>query len=73
MIDKNNIEETISKASGKILLAGGYGVLEEGNFGLSLAINKHFYSKTSVEVGPSIADPVVVEVISPQIKGHWTY
>ena len=37
---------SIYKASGKVLIAGGYGVLEEGNYALSLAINKHFYSIT---------------------------
>lgn len=73
MIDPISQPKTISKASGKVLLAGGYGVLEEGNFGLSLAINKHFYSLTSLELGPSRGDPIVVEVSSPQIQGRWVY
>jgi len=30
-------------------VAGGYGVLEEGNLGLSLAVGNHFYSVTCIE------------------------
>ena len=33
----------ITKAPGKVLIAGGYGVLEENNFGLTLALNSYFY------------------------------
>ena len=37
---------TFFKTTGKVLIAGGYAVLEEGNVGLSLALNRHFYSIT---------------------------
>jgi mevalonate kinase len=33
----------ITKAPGKVLIAGGYGVLEENNYGLALAVNSYFY------------------------------
>jgi mevalonate kinase len=34
----------IAKAPGKVLMAGGYGVLEQGNLGLSLAVDKYFFA-----------------------------
>lgn len=73
MIDTISRGGSVYRASGKVLLAGGYGVLEEGNFGLSLAINKHFYSRTCLQQSASQADIIVIEVKSPQIKGHWIY
>jgi mevalonate kinase len=33
----------ITKAPGKILISGGYGVLQENNYGLALAVNSYFY------------------------------
>lgn len=41
-------EGCVYKAAGKVLLAGGYGVLEEGNYGLSIALDNHFYSVTEI-------------------------
>ncbi len=32
-----------TKACGKVLVAGGYGVLEKYNIGLSLALENYFY------------------------------
>jgi phosphomevalonate kinase len=59
---------TFYKAAGKILVAGGYGVLEEGNLGLSLAVDRHFYSITRVLEGPGNMGEVFIRVESPQIK-----
>jgi phosphomevalonate kinase len=73
MIDTKSKGGSIYKASGKVLLAGGYGVLEEGNFGLSLAINKHFFSRTCLHQSASQENVILVEVKSPQIRGHWIY
>ncbi len=39
----NPVYRAVAKASGKVLIAGGYGVLEEGNYGLSLAVDSCFY------------------------------
>jgi mevalonate kinase len=38
------MQRKIVKAPGKVLIAGGYGVLEEGNAGLSLAVDRYFYA-----------------------------
>ena len=43
------IKPPIFRASAKVLLAGGYGLLEEGNQGLSLALDRHFYSITRLQ------------------------
>jgi hypothetical protein len=37
-------KSSVFKSSGKILIAGGYGILEEENVGISLAVNRHFYA-----------------------------
>lgn len=37
----------VFRAGGKVLLAGGYGVLEEGNVGLVLAVDRYFYTLTT--------------------------
>lgn len=34
-----------SKACGKVLVAGGYGVLEQSNIGLTLALENYFYCR----------------------------
>ena len=39
----NPSQPTISRALGKVLIAGGYGVLEEFNLGLSLALENSLY------------------------------
>jgi hypothetical protein len=39
------IKPIYSKACGKVLIAGGYGVLEQSNIGLSLALKNYFYSR----------------------------
>jgi phosphomevalonate kinase len=40
-------DKVVFKAPGKVLMTGGYGVLEEGNVGLTLAVDKYFYSVSS--------------------------
>jgi hypothetical protein len=34
-----------TKACGKVLMAGGYGVLEKNNIGLTLGLNNNFYCR----------------------------
>jgi len=62
-------------APGKVLLAGGYLVLESPNVGLVLAVNKRFYctvtSSTSATTPPSPC--CTIQVDSPQFHSTWTY
>lgn len=53
----------------KVLLAGGYGVLQHANCGLVLALSSYFYAFYAVAESHS----AVVRVISPQIDSVWTY
>ena len=54
-------------------MAGGYGVLEEGNQGISLAVDKYFYSISTLEEGDKSINSYNVEVKSPQIDSSWHY
>jgi phosphomevalonate kinase len=67
-------ERSYYKAAGKVMIAGGYGVLEEGNYALTLALDRHFYSVTTASQGS--VDPkegIEVTVSSPQIGAKWLY
>ena len=57
-------------APGKVLLAGGYLVLESPNVGLVLAVDRRFY--TTVEVLEGEATGRIV-VDSPQFAQQWVY
>ena len=59
---------TTVSAPGKILLAGGYLVLESPNAGYVVAADKRFY--TTVE---SSGPPNTIIVCSPQFHSQWTY
>jgi hypothetical protein len=54
-----NSQQTPYRASAKVLLAGGYGVLQPGNCGLPLALRTHFYTLTAAQRTPS-SEPVRV-------------
>ena len=54
-----------TKACGKVLVTGGYGVLEKSNIGLTLALENYFYCK--LEQIQLIKGPLVI-VESPQIN-----
>lgn len=73
MTDTTTTTTTVS-APGKILLAGGYLVLESPNVGVVLAVDKNFYStvvkKTKVE-DESAATSITVH--SPQFGATWKY
>lgn len=61
---------TTVSAPGKVLLAGGYLVLESPNTGFVVATNKRFY--TTIEYIESYdAGKIVVD--SPQFHSSWTY
>jgi phosphomevalonate kinase len=60
--------ETTVSAPGKILLAGGYLVLESPNAGYVVAADKRFYA-TVQSSGP----PNTIIVHSPQFHSQWTY
>ena len=69
-------EETITTVSapGKILLAGGYLVLEAPNVGVVLAVDKKFYStvKTTTNTNQEKAGRNIT-VHSPQFGATWNY
>ena len=66
-------ERVVLKAPGKVLMAGGYGVLEEQNVGLSLAVDRYFYSVSTRVDSEKEEEMIEVAVSSPQIGQKWTY
>lgn len=75
----------VVSAPGKMLLAGGYLVLDESNVGLVVAVDKRFYAECRVEYFREDADlpaqtaavaateVTEVTVISPQFNCEWMY
>jgi phosphomevalonate kinase len=57
-------------APGKVLLAGGYLVLDRPNVGLVIAADKRFHS--TVEFDPSLPEGTIM-VNSPQFHSSWKY
>lgn len=68
-----NMKETTVSAPGKVLLAGGYLVLESPHVGLVLAADKRFYSTVSASPTPSDTNTRTIVVRSPQFHSQWTY
>lgn len=66
-------ERVVLKAPGKVLMAGGYGVLEEDNVGLSLAVDRYFYSVSRRVDSEKEEEIIEVGVGSPQIGQKWAY
>lgn len=66
-------ERFVLKAPGKVLMAGGYGVLEEDNVGLSLAVDRYFYSVSRRVDSEKKEEIIEVSVGSPQIGQKWAY
>lgn len=69
-------EEVTVSAPGKILLVGGYLVLEEPNVGLVVAVDKRFYCRCSVIFGDTtteIPSCISIRVHSPQFGSTWMY
>ena len=64
---------TTVSAPGKILLAGGYLVLEAPNVGVVLAVDKKFYSTVKTTTPSQIAGAGVITVHSPQFGSTWKY
>lgn len=56
-----------------MLLAGGYGVLQNGNSGLVVAVGSYFYARYWKLEKEIEKHRTVVTVESPQISGKWTY
>lgn len=63
---------TTVSAPGKILLAGGYTVLESPNVGVVLAVDKKFYS-TVVKQVTKEEGSACITVHSPQFGATWKY
>jgi phosphomevalonate kinase len=68
---------TTVSAPGKVLLVGGYLVLESGNLGLVVAADKRFYSTVessrSGSNGTNPQNTSTIVVTSPQFHASWTY
>lgn len=61
-------------APGKILLAGGYLVLESPNIGLVVGVDKRFYSTVQLKKSDKGEEPFVLIVVkSPQFQQVWRY
>mmetsp|Transcript_5714 Transcript_5714/g.14277 ORF Transcript_5714/g.14277 Transcript_5714/m.14277 type:complete len:502 (-) Transcript_5714:209-1714(-) len=82
--DINNFPKVTVSAPGKILLAGGYLVLEAPNAGFVIAADKRFYTSVdSVSVnatndggkmnGDGVKNPIEIRVRSPQFHSVWNY
>ncbi|KAI2499674.1 hypothetical protein MHU86_14807 [Fragilaria crotonensis] len=75
-IDEASTSVTVS-APGKVLLAGGYLVLESPNTGLVIAANKRFYCTIELERNEnkdSLSLPLTTIVVkSPQFHSIWEY
>ena len=65
----------VVSAPGKILLVGGYLVLEEENAGLVVAVDKRFYCecKPSSNAADGEEQRSTIHVESPQFGTNWTY
>ena len=59
-------------APGKLLLAGGYLVLESPNVGVVIAVNKRFYTTAKITRGDNLKD-LPITVRSPQFGQNWKY
>ena len=70
--DKEESITTVS-APGKILLAGGYLVLEAPNVGVVLAVDKKFYSTVKVVASSEKKAGGAIAVHSPQFGATWNY
>lgn len=65
------MDQTIyTKACGKVLVAGGYGVLEKNNIGLSLALENYFYCKLT---HTESKEQLMITLKSPQIQKSYLY
>lgn len=73
-MDMTSLSSTTVSAPGKVLLAGGYLVLEAPHVGLVMAADKRFYSTVSSETAtPSNNKSMTIVVHSPQFHSQWTY
>lgn len=71
--DMTNSYITVS-APGKVLLAGGYLVLEPTNVGLVIAVDKRVYTTVKVSRAEGeVNDIVKIQVESPQFGQVWNY
>jgi phosphomevalonate kinase len=81
--DPAKTKTTTVSAPGKILLAGGYVVLESGNVGVVLAVDKRFYSTVTLKEGGDAepdakkakveSESKIVTVNSPQFGATWKF
>jgi phosphomevalonate kinase len=72
----NDLSDVTVSAPGKVLLAGGYLVLEAPNAGFVIAADKRFYttvSGSSPNDDDGNEEPIAIRVQSPQFHSEWKY
>ena len=70
------VSAAVVSAPGKVLLAGGYLILERPHTGTVLALDARFYSSVSLRIGdePALRRAVLdIDVCSPQFDDHRRY
>ncbi|KAJ3225593.1 phosphomevalonate kinase [Clydaea vesicula] len=68
------IETTVVTAPGKVLIAGGYLVLDKKFFGIVVGTDAKFYSFISTNKFEKLNDKFLIKVKSPQFTdGFWDY
>jgi phosphomevalonate kinase len=73
MIEKERKPSRVIRFPSKVLLAGGYSVLQASNQGLVIALENYFYS-FYLDIGNIDSETMTnIEVLSPQIDGKWKY
>ncbi len=75
-----NETKCIASASGKVLIIGGYAVLDQPNPGLVIAVSSSFHVSISSTDKKSLSDDdnnnddtILIEMISPQLSQHNFY
>jgi phosphomevalonate kinase len=72
--NKSTMTKSVTvSAPGKVLLAGGYLVLESPNVGLVIAANKRFYCKVDLSEEKNNGNKCHIVVNSPQFHSVWEY
>lgn len=69
----NNHQAVTVSAPGKILLAGGYLVLESPNVGVVIGVDKRFYTTAQKLEADAYDKGIHITVRSPQFDSEWKY
>ena len=68
-------QHIVASAPGKVLLAGGYTVLEHPRIGIVVATSARFYTTAKVEYSPAAGETgtTSIQFVSPQFGTTKTY